>query len=98
MSDVSRCLVAIGLKGLASPQLITQVEQTILPEVSNLSAKTLENLLFVLEQVAPTRKSQLTQSMLTHVASKNMFPQFEDFMLLSSALTKNQEITTQEML
>ena len=49
VADVSRCLVAIGLKGLASPQLVAQVEHSILPEVSTLSPKTLENLLFFLE-------------------------------------------------
>jgi hypothetical protein len=69
IADISKCLVAMALKGLASPHFLAQVEEVILPDCPSLDQKTQENLLFFLESTAPSRQSPLTKQILAALDS-----------------------------
>ena len=91
ISDLSKCLVSFGIRGVVSPLFAGKLEHALEPHLDKIDGKTAENLLFYIDGTGQTRGSSFNASLVSTIQKKKWVEQgaLNDHLLLLRLLSKN---------
>lgn len=80
LGDFIKCLVGFGVREISTPLFLAKVERVVLPHVSELDSRAIENLLFFLMRAgtaptafgASTRNTEILAAIMQTVADRDM--------------------------
>lgn len=65
ISDLSKCLVSFGIRGVASPLFAGKLEHALEPHLEKIESKTAENILFYIDGTGQTKGSSFNTSLIS---------------------------------